>query len=314
MSTISKHLPIGTIYDIPVSRSFPTAWTSKSFDDQGDELANFVTPHRRDFYMMLFIGGGINHFRIGRNVYQMEKPVMLFLHPNDVFSISASPITVSTFYLFFKKPFIANHPQLKAIVERYELFHPAGNTVISLPVEEVESIHQYFEKIVAENKNHHSYHDEIVPALMQLLMIETIKIARFLKPQEKEIEHNHIHHFFELLENQVYAIDRLTPIRFKTAKEFAQFMNIHPNYLNALLKKYTGKRVSSVIRGRLLEEAKNLLLYSNWSLQDISAAIGFSDQPSFTFFFKRNCDLTPAKFRKNNWRSHSQDWAPSVTA
>jgi AraC-like DNA-binding protein len=73
---------------------------------------------------------------------------------------------------------------------------------------------------------------------------------------------------------------------------------MHPNYLNVLLKKQTGQNVSAYIRNRLLEEAKTLLLQTNWNLQHIAYSIGFSEQSNFNFFFKKNTGFTPVEFRR----------------
>jgi AraC-like DNA-binding protein len=62
---------------------------------------------------------------------------------------------------------------------------------------------------------------------------------------------------------------------------------MHPNYLNALLKKQTGQNVSAYIRNRLLEEAKTLLLQTNWNLQHIAYSIGSLEQSNFNFFFQK---------------------------
>lgn len=88
------------------------------------------------------------------------------------------------------------------------------------------------------------------------------------------------------------------PLNMRTAKEFAANMLLHPNYLNRVLKKHTGQNVSAHIKGRILDECKALLLQTNWTLEQISYAIGFSDQPNFNFFFKKNTGLTPSEFRK----------------
>ena len=106
-------------------------------------------------------------------------------------------------------------------------------------------------------------------------------------------------HFFNLLEKETSGINYSTPIRIKTAKEFADNLHMHPNYLNALLKKHTGQNASTHIRNRILDEAKALLLQTDWSLNDISYSIGFSEQPSFNLFFKKNTGVTPAVFRKS---------------
>jgi AraC-like DNA-binding protein len=74
---------------------------------------------------------------------------------------------------------------------------------------------------------------------------------------------------------------------------------MHPNYLNAVLKKHTGQNASTHIRNRILDEAKALLVQTDWSLQDISFSVGFAEQPNFSQFFKKNTGFTPAEFRRS---------------
>lgn len=108
----------------------------------------------------------------------------------------------------------------------------------------------------------------------------------------------HVNTFFYLLESTIAEINYSSPIRMRTVKEFAANMELHPNYLNTLLKRHTGENVSSHIKRRLLDVSKNLLLETNWYVQDISFCMGFSDQPNFNLFFKKNVGYTPSEFRK----------------
>ena len=134
---------------------------------------------------------------------------------------------------------------------------------------------------------------------LQLLLVESVKLGRFPKPDAVTEDFSRIHHFFDLLEKEASNISYTKPIRIRTAKEFASDLAIHPNYLNELLKKHTGQNASTHIRNRLLEEAKALLLQTDWNLNNISYSMGFSDQPNFSFFFKKNTGFTPIEFRKS---------------
>jgi AraC-like DNA-binding protein len=122
--------------------------------------------------------------------------------------------------------------------------------------------------------------------------LKSLKIGNFPKPDNVSDEYKFVHQFFQLLEQETTGINYTTPIRIKTAKEFAANLSVHPNHLNALLKKHTGQNISTHIKNRLLEEAKVLLLQTDWNLQDIGYSIGFADQPNFNLFFKKKywCD------------------------
>jgi AraC family transcriptional activator of pobA len=141
--------------------------------------------------------------------------------------------------------------------------------------------------------------EDSMQAYLQLIMIESIKDAHYPSPDEVTDDYQHVHDFFQLLEQETATINLDHPVRIRTAKEFAEQLHLHPNYLNALLKKYTGQNISALIKNRLLEESKALLLQTNWTLQDIGACIGFAEQPNFSQFFKKYVGITPNEFRRS---------------
>jgi AraC family transcriptional activator of pobA len=302
MKTASNNQFIGVLHDLrdllPAAPGNGSDWTFRSCHNEGSLAQSFLSPNRRDFYKIMLITSGTGVLTIGVNTYYIETPTILFVHPNDIFSWKILSPEVSARFLLFKKPFVAGHPQLKAILDRFGLFQDKGKTVISLTEADLPAICQHFEKIAAEEKIEHPYRDETIQALIHLLIVESMRTAQFPEPDEVGQDYIHIHNFFRLLEKETAGINYLSPIRIKTAKEFANNLDMHPNYLNAVLKKYTGQNVSALISKRLLEESMNLLLHTNWSLQNISYAIGFADHPNFTLFFKRNTGLTPADYRR----------------
>lgn len=286
---------------IPVFREFFEDWTIRVFNREQHECRNYLSPNRREFYKVLLITKGSGVFTMGLNTYYIEEPTLLFIHPNDIISWKNLSGESGGYYVLFKKSFVSHHLQLKAIIDKFALFTDKAKSVIRLTPGEVPRISQYFEKMQVEelDTDNTDFKEDALQAFLQLLMVESMKVARYPKPDEVTEDYSHIHHFFNLLERETSGINYETPIRIKTAKEFALDLQMHPNYLNALLKKHTGQNASTHIRNRILDEAKALLVQTDWSLQDISYSIGFAEQPNFNFFFKKNTGITPAEFRKN---------------
>jgi AraC-like DNA-binding protein len=287
---------------IPVFREFFENWTIRVFNREQHECRNYLSPNRREFYKILFITKGTGVFTMGLNTYYIEEPTMLFIHPNDIISWkNLSEEDSGGYYVLFKKSFVNHHLQLKAIIDKFALFTDKQKSVIRLTEEEVPRITQYFEKMQAEEQDADNieYREDAMQAFLQLLMVESMKVARYPKPDEVTEDFSQVHHFFNLLEKETSGINYTTPLRIKTAKEFANDLHMHPNYLNAVLKKHTGQNASTLIRNRILDEAKALLVQTDWSLQDISYSIGFAEQPNFSQFFKKYTGFTPAEFRRS---------------
>jgi AraC family transcriptional activator of pobA len=284
---------------IPVLRDFYEDWDIKVFNREIHECRNYLSPNRREFYKVLLITKGAGIFTLGLNTYHIEKPTLLFIHPNDIISWRNLSEDPGGYYVLFKKSYINQHALLKAAIEKFNLFTDKSKSIIALEEKSLTAVNDIFRRMEEEDKTRNEHKGDALQAYLQLLLVESMRAAHFPKPDLVTDEYHYIHQFFNLLEEETAGVNYDNPIKMKTAKEFAAGLAIHPNHLNALMKKHTGQNVSTHIKNRLLEETKVLLLQTGWSLQDISFSMGFSDQPNFNLFFKKNTGLTPNEFRKS---------------
>lgn len=83
-----------------------------------------------------------------------------------------------------------------------------------------------------------------------------------------------------------------------TMEDLAEREQLNPNYFSKLFVKETGCTAKAYILNAKLNTARNMLLYSDYSLTDIALALGFSSQSAFTAAFKKHMGATPGDFRK----------------
>lgn len=280
----------------PIYREAHDSKQIKVFNREIVDCRNYLSANRRDFYKILMITGGDGIFTLGLNKYIIDKPTMIFIHPNDIISWQKTSGESAGYYLLFKKDFINKHPMLRATIERLALFNDKSKNIICVGENDLPGFIRLWESMYNEQEN--QLGDEAIQAYIQLMMIDSARMSNFPAPENTGEEYDHIHRFFGLLEEEVSNINYEKPIKLRTAQEFADSLKLHPNYLNRILKKRTGQNVSKHIKGRLLDECKALLLQTSWTLEQISYAVGFSDQPNFNFFFKKNTGFTPNAFRK----------------
>lgn len=280
----------------PIYREAHDSKLIKVFNREIEDCRNYLSANRRNFYKILMITGGDGIFTLGHNRYTINKPTIIFIHPNDIISWQKTSGESAGYYLLFKKDFVHQHPMLKATIERLTLFNDKTKSVICIEENDLAGFIRIWESMYKEQGN--QLGNEAILAYIQLLMIDSARMSKFPIAESTGEEYDHIHRFFELLEKEVSNINYTNPIRLRTALEFADSLQLHPNYLNRILKKRTGQNVSAHIKGRLLDECKAFLLHTTWTLDEISYAVGFSDQPNFNFFFKKNTGITPSAFRK----------------
>ena len=85
-----------------------------------------------------------------------------------------------------------------------------------------------------------------------------------------------------------------------TGSQVAEECGVSSDYLSLQLKKYVGYGLSRYILTTKLEEAKKLLLESEYSCGEIAYILGFCSETHFITCFKRENGLTPKQFIKQN--------------
>ena len=82
-----------------------------------------------------------------------------------------------------------------------------------------------------------------------------------------------------------------------TIEDLADVLGVSASYLSRLFKKEVGVSVSSYIRKRKIEMAKNLLRFSDYSMIEIANRLSFSSQSHFIQQFREVEGITPKKYR-----------------
>lgn len=90
-----------------------------------------------------------------------------------------------------------------------------------------------------------------------------------------------------------------------TIEDVAKAVGLSPSYLSKLFKSETGIALSDYIRMRKVEQAKNLLRFSDFTYVEISNYLSFVSQSHFIDVFKKYEGMTPKEFRDTN---HSTTW------
>jgi len=96
-------------------------------------------------------------------------------------------------------------------------------------------------------------------------------------------------HFRAVLNGQVTAISN--------SNQIAKALSVSADYMGTVVKKETGKTVTSWITERTIIEAQSLIKNTSLSISEISYMLTFQDPTNFTKYFKKNTGFSPKKFR-----------------
>jgi AraC-like DNA-binding protein len=258
---------------------------------------DYMSPNRRKFFKLMHVTKGDSILTIGLNEYVINKPVIAFIHPDNIIAWkSKSPVQEGHFCLFHLD-YLNDFPHLQDTFRNYPFFK-ADAAVIELSTAESEKITDCFRTITTEYNSDHSDKKEAIALQLQLILFEGKRAGNHLIHQQVNETYRHLHDFINLLEATFVVNSPADKIQLKTATEFAEKLHLHPNYLNSLIKLHTGKTLKTHIQDRLLYEAQALLRYTDWDIQEISSCLSFTEQANFALFFNKKTGVSPSKYRE----------------
>lgn len=84
-----------------------------------------------------------------------------------------------------------------------------------------------------------------------------------------------------------------------TLTSLAQQLGFNKNYLSNLIKAETGKTFKEIVQQSRMQKAYQLVLHTNYTIEDIAYEIGLKDPSYFYRQFKKEYQISPSQMRKN---------------
>ncbi|MGF1923148.1 MAG: helix-turn-helix domain-containing protein, partial [Bacteroidia bacterium] len=151
---------------------------------------------------------------------------------------------------------------------------------------------EILEDILKEGlRENHKSDDDLVRILLLQLFIQTSNFQAQIGPKKiSTYNHTLIKNFKDLIEKNYKHL--------KLPKQYAELLYITPNHLNAVCNDFLNISAGTLIRNRILLEAKRSLVNLDMRIGEIATELHFTDQSYFIKFFKKYEGITPEKFRK----------------
>lgn len=253
--------------------------------------------HRHSFYHLVFFTKGHGKQQIDFKKFDVNPGLIYFMNPGQVHSwdFTNEP---DGFIINFSLDYFSSYLLKQDYLEKFNFFRGEPDLqVIELPIETQHILISIFEDILKDGQSEKPINDDLVKTQLIRLFIE---VARTTNQIHHSTSYNHtiLQNFRNLIERN-YAQLRLP-------KQYAALLYITPNHLNALCNDFLGVSAGSLIRERVILEAKRLLINVNLLISEIATKLNFDDQSYFIKFFKKYEGLTPEKFRKLNTTQHGK--------
>ncbi|SHE57534.1 helix-turn-helix domain-containing protein [Pedobacter caeni] len=250
---------------------------------------------RRDFYKISLIRGNFKLYYADKAI-AFEKSALLFTNPQIPYAWEGESADITGFFCVFSDSFF-NHDHIKD----YPMFKPGESPVFMLSEEQVPEISRLYLRMMEEIESDFTYKYDVLRNLVRELVYSALKMkpASSYQYNDANATIRVASLFTELLERQ-FPVESLTRrIQFRAPNDFAKQLSIHVNHLNRSLKETTAKTTSQLIAHRVVQEAKSLLMHTDWTISQIAWSLGFDELPAFINYFKKIAMVTPLAFRKS---------------
>lgn len=293
-ATVNYKVPFLNVQHYPLDANYFSIENRESYP-----VVDYISPNRRQFFKIFHMTAGTGILTVGLHQYILGPGDIAFLHPDEIMSWQTTSVeTGGHFCLIHPKYLERDADNILQLLRNYPYFK-AAKAVIQLSEKQSVTVNQHFDSIVEEERSANDDKKQAILLHLQMILLEAQRAGKTLAVVAVPESYRYIHEFLSLLESsfQVHGPDDY--IKLKTAAEFAEQLNVHPNYLNSLVKEHTGKTLREHIQERLMYEAKALLIQTDWDISNISNGLGFSGHAAFTSFFKKKENISPSTFRKS---------------
>lgn len=259
----------------------------------------YISASRRDYYKISLITKGEGLFTLGGRSYHITPPAIIFINQSEIKTWEPKGAEQDGYYCIFTEQVFEMQRHNRDELVHYPLFQIGGTPVVHLTEQQSEHMQRLFSHMMRESCNATPYSHEAIALYLQLLLLEAKRAAATQYTPHRSLTTAQLlaERFTETLEKQFPITSEQDHIHLKTAGEFAQVLNVHPNHLNATVKSVTGRTTTEHIRQRILLEARLLLVHTDWPIAAIARSLGFEEPASFSHFFKSQTSFTPHMFR-----------------
>lgn len=286
MSLNSDHFPVLNIQEFSLH-------PSNGYELLFHELKgrNSITkPHKHDFFIIIYFEKGKGEHWIDFKKYQIANRQVHLVFPNQVHQWEIEDDTLGYQLMMSRNWFQKFWPSLN-----YSSIYYQNHPVFEVPNEISDKLLYEFKAIKSELADPNDIFWELVQTRNKIIELLVSKaMERGFEDVEKFHSNNFVANFLDLVEAN-YKTER-------SVSFYADQLNISANYLNVVCQKNIGTTASSIIKDRVLLEAKRLLKGSEMSLKDIIYDLNFYDHANFTKFFKMLTGLTPSQFKEEDNR------------
>lgn len=250
------------------------------------------TVHTLTYYDITFVTEGEGNFSVDNQMHKAVPCDVLFSKPGEIRNWDTGHI-VNGYALIFEDEFLSSFFKDPLFVQHLSFFNVGRKSAgLHLSNELYVRMLQLLSDIKTEIDSYKQNDVHVLRALLyEALMLLDRAYQKMLSDgsTHKEASSIHISKFME----RVGADLR----EHHSVRYYADKLCITPNYLNEIVSSALGISAKQYIQNKVMEEAKRLLVYTDFPISEIAFELHFSTVSYFVRCFRQSTGETPLAYR-----------------
>ncbi len=252
-------------------------------------------PFRPDNPAFIFIKSGTIKLKQHFRDLELSANMFMVTDPQTIYEMVSVSDDFQSRMVSYKREFISALSLKFNRLITYRYFRQQMNIGVPFQQDEMDVVWKSvnFLKYILDSETEMTYKKEIVEHLFSVFCYQMAGIIA----QEDSNSMSQMSRQEEIV--FVFLTDLAAHhLQEKTVEFYAERQSITTRHLSSVVKAITGRSASQIIALIVMNEAKVLLNSSNKPVSEISALLGFSDQYSFSHFFKKHLGESPTQYRR----------------
>ncbi|BFO64041.1 AraC family transcriptional regulator [Chryseobacterium sp. S0630] len=264
------------------------------------DKANYIIqpnmPYRADYFCIFMVQEGNVGFTLDDKSYEVSKGDIIFCPISETFWVNRIADDYQAKYIFFSLDFISDAGFNYKSNNVLKSLSSDPTHIIRKEPDVYRKLNFHLDELKAlNNKEKDNYYfNEMIWHHFSLVIFE-------IDNHFKKIEKPHV---------VTHREDELSTSFFKLVQEhfkdehnvqfYADKLFISRKYLTKVINKAIFKSPRDIIHQVLAVEARLLLKNPNLNISEVASQLSFSDQASFSKFFKKHTGKSPLEYRKDD--------------
>jgi AraC family transcriptional regulator, transcriptional activator of pobA len=250
--------------------------------------------HTHDFYSLLFFKNGEGKIKINNNLFGVKPGTVCLISPCQPHSFE-SAAAMDGLVIFFCQDFYVEEFSFLRLLNLFscttKLTGEFCNPCFDLSEKELRQLHSIVDSIDTEYTNYKPFNNSatIIRSLLNIMLLRLSEWNDSISENKNGSDTVLLHELSRMVDS--YFIKEHNVYFYTTA------FNISEKHLNDLCNRHFNCGLKKILKDRLMQEARKLLLSSELSVSEISYKLNFEDNSYFNKVFKQETNLTPKRFR-----------------